>query len=132
VSKAVLVDEDKLEHWKMRAEKAAGALKTAMSQKTKVLIWDCKDDPVLIWETLKTLFIWQCTVPRFNVYHALLSVKKSESELLDSLINRVDEHIRVIKSLSLGHLFEAPFFFFLNKFYSHSSKLWTVTHGSEV
>jgi hypothetical protein len=32
------------------------------------------------------------------VYHALLSVEKSDSESLDLLINRVDEHIRVIKS----------------------------------
>jgi hypothetical protein len=48
VSKAVLVDEDKLEHWETRAEKAAGALKTAMSQETKVLIRDCEDDPILI------------------------------------------------------------------------------------
>ena len=100
VSKAVPVDEDKLERWETRAEKAAGALKTAMSQETKVLIRDCEDDPVLIWETLKTSFIRQRTAPRFNAYHALLSVEKSESESLDSLINRVDEHIRVIKSLS--------------------------------
>ena len=39
-------------------------------------------------------------MPRFNAYHALLSVKKSDSEGLDSLINRVDKQIRVIKSLS--------------------------------
>ena len=50
--------------------------------------------------TLKTTFIQQRTAPRFNAYHALLSVQKSESELLDRLINRVDEHIRIIKSLS--------------------------------
>jgi hypothetical protein len=100
VSKAVLVDEDKLERWETRAEKVAGALKTAMSQETKVLIRDCEDDPVLIWETLKTSFVQQHTAPRFNAYHALRSVEKSESESLDSLINRVDEHIRVIKSLS--------------------------------
>jgi len=34
------------------------------------------------------------------VYHALLSVEKSDSESLESVINRVDEQIRVIKSLS--------------------------------
>ena len=39
-------------------------------------------------------------MPHFNAYHALLSVEKSESEALNSLINRVDEQIRVIKSLS--------------------------------
>src|SRR6266850_2125901 len=58
------------------------------------------EDKLDLWETLKTSFIQQRTAPRFNAYHALLSVEKSDSESLDSLINRVDEHIRVIKSLS--------------------------------
>ena len=38
--------------------------------------------------------------PRFNAYHTLLSVKKKDSESLEGLINRIDEQIRVIKSLS--------------------------------
>src|SRR6266850_2477365 len=100
LSQAVPLDKDKLERWETKAEQAAGALKTAMSQEVKVLIRDCEDDPVLIWETLKTSFIQQRTAPRFNAYHALLSVEKSDLESLNSLINRVDEHIRVIKSLS--------------------------------
>ena len=100
LSPGVALDEDKLERWEIKAERAAGALKTAMSQEVKVLIRDCEDDPISIWETLKTSFIQQRTAPRFNAYHALLSVEKSEAETLDSLINRVDEHLRVIKSLS--------------------------------
>ena len=71
-----------------------------MSHDVKVLIRDCEDDPILIWETLKTSFIQQQTAACFNAYHALLSVEKSDSEALDSLINRVDEQIRVIKLLS--------------------------------
>ena len=71
-----------------------------MSHNVKVLIRDCEDDPILIWDTLKTSFIQQWTMPCFNAYHALLSVETSDSEALDSLINRVDEQIRVIKSLS--------------------------------
>jgi len=77
-----------------------GALKTGMSHDVKVLIRDCEDNPILIWETLKTSFIQQRTAPRFNAYHSLLSVERSDSEPLDSLINRVDKQIRVIKSLS--------------------------------
>ena len=100
LSKAVPVDEDKLERWEVKAERAAGALKTAMSQDIKVLIRDCKDDPILIWPTLKMSFIQQHTVPCLNAYHALLSVEQSDSESLESVINRVDEQIRVIKSLS--------------------------------
>ncbi len=100
ISPAVALDEDKLERWEIKAERAAGALKTAMSHDVKVLIRDCEDDPILIWDTLKTSFIQQRTAPRFNAYHALLSVEKSDSESLEALINRVDEQIRVIKSLS--------------------------------
>ena len=100
VAPAVALDEDRLERWEIKAERAAGALKTGMSHDIKVLIWDCEDNPILIWETLKTSFIQQRTAPRFNAYHALLSVEKSDSESLETLINRVDEQIRVIKSLS--------------------------------
>ena len=100
VTPAADVDEDKLEHWEIKAERAAGALKTAMSPDVKVLIRDGEDDPIFIWDTLKTSFIQQCTAPRFNAYHALLSVQKLDSESLEGLINRVDEHIRIIKSLS--------------------------------
>jgi hypothetical protein len=76
VTPAVDVDEDKLERWEIKAEKAAGALKTAMSPDVRVLIRDGEDDPIFIWETLKTSFIQQRTAPRFNAYHALLSVQK--------------------------------------------------------
>jgi len=81
-----------------------------MSQDIKVLIRDCEDDPILIWETLKTSFVQQRTAPRFNAYHALLSVEKQEAESLEGLINRVDEQIRIIKSLS-------PSSFTLNNLY---------------
>ena len=50
-------------------------------------------------------------MPCFNAYHVLLSVDESDSEALDSLINRVDEQIRVIKSLS-------PFSFTLDDLYN--------------
>ena len=72
-----------------------------MSPDIRVLIRDCEDDPLLIWDTLKTSFIQQRTAPRFNAYHDLLSVETKHSELLEELINRINEQIRVIKSLSL-------------------------------
>ena len=46
LSQAVPLNDDKLERWETKAERAAGALKTTMSQEVKVLIWDCEDDPV--------------------------------------------------------------------------------------
>jgi len=63
VTPAVDVDEDKLERWENKAEKAACALKTAMSPDVRVLIRDGEDDPIVIWETLKTYFIQQHTAP---------------------------------------------------------------------
>jgi hypothetical protein len=42
------MDEEKLEQWEIKAERAAGALKTSMSHNIKVLIRDCEDDPLLI------------------------------------------------------------------------------------
>ena len=109
---AVTLDEDKLEKWEIKAERAAGVLKTAMSPDVRVLIRDCGDDPLLIWITLRNSFIQQRTAPRFNAYHALFSLQKLDSESLEGLINRVDEQIRVIKSLS-------PSSFTLNNLYDH-------------
>jgi hypothetical protein len=100
ITSAVDVDEEKLEKWEIKAEKATGALKTAISPDVRVLIRDGEDDPNFIWETLQKSFIQQRTVPCFNAYHALLSVQNLESESLEGLINRVNEQIRVIKSLS--------------------------------
>ena len=54
----------------------------------------------MIWDTLKATFVQQRTAPCFNAYHTLLSTQLDASESLDSLINKVDEQIRVIKSLS--------------------------------
>ncbi len=52
VSPAVPPDEDKLDRWETKAERAAGALKTAMSHELRVIIRDCEDDPIQIWDTL--------------------------------------------------------------------------------
>ena len=97
---AVPVDEDKLEKWEIKAEKAAGAIRSTVSSELKVHIRDCEDDPVKIWNALKDAFIQQRAAPRFNAYHSLLSIQKDEKESLDGVINRVDQQIRVIKSLS--------------------------------
>ena len=43
ITPAVALDKDKLEPWEIKAEMAAGALKTAMSPDIRVLIRDCED-----------------------------------------------------------------------------------------
>ena len=70
---------------------------------------ECEDDPLLIWDTLKASFVQQRTTPRFNAYHTLLSTQLDASESLDSLINKVDEQIRVIKSLSPSSCYNATY-----------------------
>ena len=90
---AVPPDEDKLERWEVKAERAAGALKTATFHELRVLIRDCEDNPILIWSTLKAYFVQQRTAPRCNAYHTLLSTQRDDSESLDSLINKDDEQI---------------------------------------
>ena len=94
------LDEDKLEWREIKAERAAGALKTAITHEVKVLIRDCEDNAIMIWNTLNASFIQQRTAPCFNAYHTLLSTQNNNSESLNALINKVDEQIRVIKSLS--------------------------------
>ena len=57
LSPAVPLDKDKLEWWKIKAERAAGALKTAITHEVKVLIRDCEDNAIMIWNTLSASFI---------------------------------------------------------------------------
>ena len=98
---AVPPDEDKLERWEVKAERAAGALKTVNFHELRVLIRDCEDNPILIWDTLKASFVNRgLPLTLMLITHSFLSTQKDNSESLDSLINKDDEQIRIIQSLS--------------------------------
>ena len=56
LSAAVPPDEDKLDRWESKVERAAGALKTAMSPELRVLIRDCEDCYLLL-ERLFYVFV---------------------------------------------------------------------------
>ena len=86
--------------WEERAEQAAALMRSTISQDCLVHVRDHEDDPVKIWTTLEATFIKQRTAPRFNAYHELFSIKKEPSESLDGVINRVNEQVRIIKSLT--------------------------------
>lgn len=91
---AVPPDEDKLERWEVKAERAAGALKTATFHELRVLIRDCEDNPILIWDTLKASFVNRgLPLTLMLITHSFLSTQKDNSESLDSLINKDDEQI---------------------------------------
>ena len=69
---------------------------SSMSPEVKVYIRYEVEDPVKIWTTLKNTFVKPVSAPKFQAY----SIKKDASETLDALINRVDEQITIIKSLT--------------------------------
>jgi hypothetical protein len=86
--------------WMNKSLKAAGLLVSYISPEVKAYVRDVSEDPVKIWETLKTTFIKPTSAPRFQAYQDLFSIKKDASETLGSVINRVDEQVRIIKSLT--------------------------------
>ena len=82
-----------------KSYKAAGILISSMSPEVMVHTRDVSEDPMAIWNTLKATFIKPVSAPRFQAYQDRFSIKKDPSETLDAVINRVDEQVRVIKSL---------------------------------
>ena len=86
--------------WMNKSFKAAGILISSISPEIRVYIREDEEDPVKIWATLKKTFIKPLSAPRFQAYQDLFSIKKDPSETLDGVINRVDEQIRIIKSLT--------------------------------
>jgi len=86
--------------WMNKSFKAAGILISSISPEVRVYIRDDKEDPVKIWATLEKTFIKPLSAPRFQAYQDLFSIKKDPSETLDGVINRVDEQVRIIKSLT--------------------------------
>jgi hypothetical protein len=86
--------------WMNKSYKAAGMLVSSLSPEVVVYIRDDMEDPVKIWDTLKKTFIKPSSAPRFQAYQDLFSIRKNPSETLDGVINRVDEQVRIIKSLT--------------------------------
>ena len=86
--------------WDEKAEQAAAIMRFTISQECMVHIRAHEDDPIMIWTTLESTFIKQRAAPRFNAYQELFSIRKESSESLDSVINRVNEQVRIIQSLT--------------------------------
>ena len=61
---------------------------------------ELEDDPVAMWEALKKVHQQQKPGTRFNAYDDLFSIRKTEEESLQSLINQVDTAMQYIKDLS--------------------------------
>ena len=71
-----------------------------LEQDQKTLVDGCRDDPCAMWTTLETTYRQKKAGSRFNAYDDLFSIRKNEDESLQSLINRVDESMKLCQSLS--------------------------------
>ncbi|KAJ3520347.1 hypothetical protein NMY22_g12799 [Coprinellus aureogranulatus] len=87
--------------WDAKRDKAAGWIWLMLEQDQKTLVDGCKDDPSAMWRMLQATYRQQKAGSRFNAYDDLLAIRKKEDESLQSLINRVDEAMKLCQSLFL-------------------------------
>jgi hypothetical protein len=92
-------EEEKLEAWQIKVDKAAGIMWLMVENTQRVHFRGIKDDPVKMWEALATVHMQKRPGTRFNAYNDLFSIRKREDEDLQSLINRVDDAIHRISDL---------------------------------
>jgi len=87
-----------LQDWRLRSQKAAGALFLLLSMSRGSILGELSLIPSLsgLNSSLCT-----CTRPgaRFNAYDALFSIRKRPDESLQALMNRVDESMHSISNL---------------------------------
>src|SRR5258707_7923631 len=95
-------EEDKLEAYQVKADKAAGIMWLMVEPTQRVHFRGIKDDAVKMWGVLEGVHM-QKQRTRFNAYDDLFSIRKRDEEDLQSLINRVDDAIHRIRDLrSIG------------------------------
>src|SRR5713101_4286162 len=74
--------------WKLRAQKAAGALFLAIEHEKRVHLGGIEDSPVEIWSKPEGVHVAQRLGACFNAYDELFSIRKHPEESLKALINR--------------------------------------------
>ena len=95
-------EEDKLEAWQVKADKAAGIMWLMVDSAKRVHFRGIKDDAVKMWKALEVVQLQKWPGTRFNAYDDLFSIRKCDQEDLQSLINQVDDalhHIRNLRAL---------------------------------
>ena len=92
-------EEEKLEKWQSKADKASGQLYLMVDPSQRVHFNGLTDDPVKMWDAIKNIHVQQRAGTRFNAYDDLFNIRKAEDENLQSLINRVDKAVIAIKNL---------------------------------
>lgn len=92
-------EEDNLEAWQVKADKAAGIMWLMVEPAQRVHFREIKDDAVKMWGVLESVHMQKQTGTRFNAYDDLFSIRKHDEEDLQSLINRVDDAVHRIRDL---------------------------------
>jgi len=96
-------EEDKLEAWEVKADKAAGIMWLMIEPTQRVHFRGINDDAVKMWGVLEGVHMQKQPGTRFNAYDDLFSIRKHDEEDLQSLINHVDDAIHHIRDLwSIG------------------------------
>jgi hypothetical protein len=93
------VDKAMQEVWNEKASCAAGWIYLMVSDEQTVHLEGKEDDPVAIWKALEAVHLQQKPGARFNAYDDLFSIRKTDEESLQSLVNRVDAALKHIKNL---------------------------------
>jgi len=88
-------EEDKLEAYQVKADKAAGIMWLMVEQAQRVHFRGIKDDAVKMWGVLEGVHMQKQPGTHFNAYDDLFSIRKREEEDLQSLINHVDDAIHL-------------------------------------
>jgi len=92
-------EEDKLEAWQVKADKAAGIMWLMVESTQRVHFRGIKDDPLKMWKALEDVHMQKRAGTQFNAYDDLFSIRKCDDEDLQSLINRVDNALHRIHDL---------------------------------
>jgi len=92
-------EEDELEAWQLKADKAAGIMWLMVDNTQRVHFRGIKDDPVKMWGALMEVHMQKRPGTHFNAYDDLFSIRKREEEDLQSLINQVDDTLHRICDL---------------------------------
>ena len=79
-------EEDKLEAWQLKADKAAGIMWLMVDNTQRVHFRGIKDDPLKMWDALKEVNMQKRPGNCFSTYDNLVSIRKCEKDL-QSLIN---------------------------------------------
>ena len=87
------LDLEGVQDWKLRSQKAAGALFLALEHEQRVHLGGIESDPIAIWSKLESVHLAQRPGAHFNTYDGLFSIRKHPDESLQALMNRVDESL---------------------------------------